>query len=124
MNIRRGLVRIWIVLTALLLIPLGIPVFQDWEDANGLKEVEIPACSAASQETQRCEERRFKVSKGAFEELLPWEQYHVLSRIAELNGIKTIPSQGSLDLSDIVNIRERILEMAKVRTRADRFHRS
>ena len=51
--------------------------------------------------------------------MLPWERYEVLARIAALNGIKTIPSQGSLDLSDRGNVRERILEMAKVSTRAE-----
>jgi hypothetical protein len=56
MNIRRGLIRIWVVLTALLLIPLGIAIHQEWLWANQLQELEIGG-------------HRFKVSKGALTEM-------------------------------------------------------
>src|SRR4051812_15219589 len=75
MNIRRGLVRIWVVLTALLLIPLGIGIHQEWLRVNELHEVEIKG-------------HRFKISEAAFDQLPPWEHYQVLSRIAWLNGLE------------------------------------
>ena len=41
MNIRRGLIRIWVVLTALLLIPLGFIVYQEWDTAQRVYKVTI-----------------------------------------------------------------------------------
>ena len=41
MNIRRGLIRIWVVLSALLLIPLVSATYENWVEANRDHAVEI-----------------------------------------------------------------------------------
>jgi hypothetical protein len=41
MNIRRGLVRIWIVLSALLIIPLALITYQNWVRASHVYGVEV-----------------------------------------------------------------------------------
>jgi len=74
MNIRRGLIRIWVVLTVLLPISLVIGVYLVWGDADRFDEVEVG------------DGYRFKISKGAFDELPALERYQVLKRIAWLNG--------------------------------------
>ena len=82
MNIRRGLIRIWVVLTALLLIPLGIETYQNWVRANRVYEVEI-------------ENHRFNVSGAVMEGLPELERNQVIHRIAWLNGIQIHePSEG------------------------------
>jgi hypothetical protein len=83
MNIRRGLIRIWVVLTVLLLLPLGIAVYLEWESANQFGEVEVGG-------------HQFKVSMNAFYELRPLERYQVLKRIGWLNGIDGEAFSGSM----------------------------
>jgi hypothetical protein len=74
MNIRRGLIRIWVVLTALLLTPLGITTYQNWVRAGHVYEVEI-------------EKHRFEVSGTIMEGLPELERNQVINRIAWLKGI-------------------------------------
>jgi hypothetical protein len=84
MNIRRGLIRIWVVLTVLQLIPLGIAIHQEWLRANELHEVEIKG-------------HRFQISKPAFDQLLEGERNQVLARIAWLNGLEENQPDPSAD---------------------------
>jgi hypothetical protein len=72
MNIRRGLIRLWVVLTVLLLIPVGITTYQNWVRASHVHEVEV-------------EKHRFRVS-GTIIGLPEAERNWVIHRIAWLKG--------------------------------------
>ena len=73
MNIRQGLIRIWVVLSVLLLIPHCITSYQNWDRANHVYEVEV-------------EKHRFNVS-GTIMGLPELERNWVIHRIAWLKGI-------------------------------------
>jgi hypothetical protein len=107
MNIRRGLFRVWVVLTALLLLTFGASIHQEWLRENQVYGVEIG-------------NGRLEVSRVVFEKLLPWERYQVLDRMAWLNGIQTMPSIGTVDMLDPDReaTKKKLIEVAKARLKA------
>jgi hypothetical protein len=91
MNIRRGLIRIWVVLSVLLLIPLCLDTYQHWVMVNDVYEVEVA-------------DHRFNVSGMVVMGLAEVERNQVINRMAWLRGIHGPPAvkTGSGLFDDII----------------------
>jgi hypothetical protein len=97
MRMRRSLVRIWVGITALLLIFLGLTTFPEINRA-----------------------RRFENAQATLANLAPAERLQVLDRIAWLNGESMMPSVPPVMVSDSSQQFRAGIDIAKARLAAAR----